>query len=240
MSERMAMEQSRVNVRGTIVAGALLLWLTDAHAATPPAPADETALVAPQTNPSIAAAPSTQKLRLSSRREGIIPYLPGASHRISIRVPEEAIRQGWRCCWIDAFSRETANQLSAHYRKTVAGNDADVMFDAARAEASLRQVAPGVFEGYLPLASSRRVGSHAARLYVHLYRHGVGDGTGDVMLPDDANEYSGALRGAAFERGRYRYARNFLDEPVLIVRFAYAPHRASVDRAGAPPSQLPN
>lgn len=234
------MEKRGANLQWHLIAAALLLSLAGAHATTAPPVIEETTLAAPQARQASAAAPSTQKLRLSSRREGIIPYLPGASYRISIRVPEEAIRQGWRCCWIDAFSRDTASQLSVQYRKTVVGNEADVILDAARAEASLRQIAPGVFEGYLPLASTRRTGSHAARLYVHLYRNGIGDGPGDVMLPDDGIENGGSPRGAGYERGRYRYARNFLDEPVLTVRFAYAPNGTAVDRRGSPPSQLPH
>ena len=190
-----------------------------------------------QVAPLPAAMPGENRtLMLSTRREGINPYLPGAYHVISIRVPEEALQQGWRCCWIEAFSRETAGALSAQYRKPVAGNDADLVFDAARTESLLRQVAPGIFEAPLMLGSVRRAGNHAARLYVHLYRSNddTGSDTGQGSRPAGLGQRS----PAASER--HRFARNFLDEPVLTVRFMTAPAGAAQGDAGAPPSQLPH
>jgi hypothetical protein len=188
--------------------------------------AEETPLAGPQW---ASTAQTGQKLRLSSRREGINPYLPGASHLISIQIPEEALREGWRCCWIEAFSRETANALSAQYGKTVFGNESDLIFDAARTESSLRQVAPGIFTGYLALDSVRRTGSHSVRLYVHLYRL---EDAGDASFYRPVSPQS--------DRSRDRIARNFLDEPVLTVRFMYAANGGLPNRTQAPPSQLPN
>lgn len=187
--------------------------------------AEETPLASPL---AVLSAQNGQKLRLSSRREGINPYLPGASHLISIQVPEVALREGWRCCWIEAFSRETANALSTQYGKSVLGNEPDLIFDAARTESSLRQIAPGIFTGYLALDSMQRAGSHAARLYVHLYRLDAGE----------ASRYRPV--SPQFDRSRERVARNFLDEPVLTVRFMYAANGALRDRSQVPPSQLPN
>lgn len=188
--------------------------------------AEETPLASPLVTSSTQAG---QKLRLSSRREGFNPYLAVASHLISIQVPEEALREGWRCCWIEAFSRETANALASQYGKSVVGNEPDVLFDAARTESSLRQVAPGIFSGYLALDSMRRTGSHAVRLYVHLYR---------LEDAGDASRYRPVL--PQFDRSRERIARNFLDEPVLTVRFMYAANGGLPNRTQAPPSQLPN
>jgi len=175
-------------------------------------------------------------LRLSTRREGINPYLPGAYHVISIRVPEEALQQGWRCCWIEAYSRETAAALSAQYGKPVAGNDADLLFDAARTESLLRQVAPGIYEAPLLLGSARRAGNHAARLHVHLYRSddGTGSEAGQCSRP------AGLGQRSPVTSERHRFARNFLDEPVLAVRFMTAPAGAAPGGAGVPPSQLPH
>lgn len=194
---------------------------------------EEASLAAPQPVAQAASAVlSQQKLRLSSRREGINPYQPGANRLISIQVPEQALREGWRCCWIEAFSRDTANALSAQYRKPVFGNEPDLIFDAARAESSLRQIAPGVFEGYISLQSARRAGSHSAHLYVHLYRLQEAGDAGD------ASRYRSAMQ--PFDRQRDRVARNFLDEPVLTVRFTYAASGALGGGTQAPPSQLPN
>ena len=169
------------------------------------------------------------KLRLSTRLEGINLYLPGANHLISIQVPESALQEGWRCCWIEAFSLETARALSEQYRKPVYGNGPDVLLDSMRTESSLRQVAPGRFQGYLALQSPKRIGSHAAKLYVHLYR---------LDNPDDAAQYRAPFPSR--ERGLERIARNFLDEPVLTVRFAYSQGHDHAGRNQAPPSQLPN
>lgn len=188
--------------------------------------AEETPLASPQ---AIFSTQSGQKLRLSSRRLGINPYRPGANYVVSIQVPTEALREGWRCCWIEAFSRETANALSAQYGRTIIGNDPEVIFDAARTESFLRQVAPGVFESTLALDSLHRTGSHAARLYVHLYR-----------FADSSDVPSDRSLSPQFDRSRERVARNFLDEPVLTVRFMYATRGAVPDRIQAPPSQLPN
>ncbi|MBL8524743.1 MAG: hypothetical protein JNN20_13715 [Betaproteobacteria bacterium] len=218
----------RLALRGCAVVSLLVSLNTAAHV-----PTEETTLASPY---AIQGAQSGQKLRVSSRREGIYPYLPGASYVISIRVPEQALREGWRCCWIDAFSRETANRLSAQYGKSVIGNEVDLVVDAAQAESSLRQITPDLFEGYVRLASIQRAGSHAARLYVHLYRT---DGVSDTAPAYEYGDPRFSVRTSFVERGRYRYARNFLDEPVLTVRFAYPPN-ASSGRSGAPPSQLPN
>jgi len=170
-----------------------------------------------------------EKLRISTRREGINPYLPGANHLISIQVPEATLQEGWRCCWIEAFSLETARALSEQYRKPVQGNSPDVFLDAVRTESSLRQVAPGRFQGYLALQSSRHAGSHSAKLYVHLYR---------LESPDGAARYRAPF--PSLERGLDRIARNFLEEPVLTVRFAYSQGHDQAGRNQAPPSQLPN
>ena len=179
-------------------------------------------------------------LHLSSRREGAFPYLPNAAYVITIRVPEEASREGWRCCWIEAYSKETAKLLSAQYRKTVIGNDPDMIFDAARTEASIRQIAPGIYEGYLALGGTRIARNYAARLYIHLYR---------LVGPVDGLDVAqGEMLFAA--RTHDRVARNFLNEPVLNVRFMYQPRNGwdnengtrygQPDLTGSPPSQLPN
>ncbi len=215
--------------------GMLAVMLLSCRGARAEAIVDGAALAAP----SRATTPGENRnLRLSTRREGINPNLPGANHVITIRVPEEALQQGWRCCWIEAFSRETAGVLSAQYGKAVAGNDADLVFDASGTESSLRQVAPGIFEAALMVGSARRTGNLSARLYVHLYR----SGTGIDSVPDAGQSRRSAAVGqwAPAAHERHRFARNFLDEPVLTVRFMSSPAGAAQGETNVPPSQLPH
>ena len=159
-------------------------------------------------------------LKVTVRREGVVPYLPHASYRISIQVPPERLLEGWRCCWIEAFSKPTAAALSAQWQTGVAGNDPQVQLDANRSEHSLREVAPGRFEGNLWLSARQAAGSHTARIYVHLYQ--LQDGYGP------------------------RIASHFLQDPFIAVRFMYPrmpqplPLRPGDVVPGAPPSQLPS
>ncbi len=213
----------------------LAAMLSACHGAHAEAIHDATPLAARSVAP---IAGENRSLRLSTRREGSNPQLPGAYHVISIRVPEEALLQGWRCCWIEAYSRETAAALSAQYGKPVAGNDADLLFDAARTESLLRQVAPGIYEAPLLLGSARRAGNHAARFHVHLYRSDDGTGSGTDTGQRSRLAGLGPRFPAAHERDRI--ARNFLDEPVLTVRFMTAPAGPAPGGAGVPPSQLPH
>ncbi len=181
---------------------------------------------------------SGMKLQIFQRRDGFVPYLPDASYAITIRAPESALQQGWRCCWIEAYSTQTATALSAEYGKPVRSNPPDVLFDSARTEASIRQIAPGSFTAYLALRSARNEGSHLAQLYVHLYRP---SSDGESSAEEDRGEIR---KSARYERARYRVARNFLEEPALTIRFIYRPkdyQSSTADRIRTPPaSQLPN
>jgi hypothetical protein len=168
-----------------------------------------------------AAEPEPQAgLKVTVRREGVVPYLPHASYRISIQAPPEKLLEGWRCCWIEAFSRPTAKALSAQWQTSVAGNDPQVQLDANRSEHSLREVAPGRFEGNLWLSARQAAGSHTARIYIHLYQPQDGHAT--------------------------RIASQFLQDPFISVRFMYPhvpqplPLRPGDVVPGAPPSQLPS
>lgn len=185
---------------------------------------------------------SATRLELSTRREGIVPYLPHASHVITINAPESALRQGWRCCWIEAYSLEDAKILSTKFTKSVHGNPPDIVFDATRTEASIRQIAPNIFRAYLAIGSTRNEGSHLARLYVHLYRNEETEiitehGAKHARQRSDASDY-------ASERKGNRVALNFLEESVLPIRFTYAPTGYNWGTANRPrdavPSQLPN
>ena len=182
--------------------------------------------------------PSSKKLQIFQRREGFVPYLPGASYAITIRAPESALQQGWRCCWIEAYSVQAAAALSAEYGKPVRSNPPDLLFDSARTEASIRQIAPGSFTASLALGSARNEGSHLAQLYVHLYRPST---SGESPADEDRGENR---KSAFYERARYRVARNFLEEPALTVRFMYRPKDYQPSTADQirtpPPSQLPN
>lgn len=165
---------------------------------------------------STAQAADREPLQISVRREGFVPYMPHASYRINIKVPEAKLYEGWRCCWIEAFSRPVAAQLSLQEQKTVAGNDVDVLLDSRRTEASIRELAPGIFEGSLFLSSTQGWGSRAARIYVHLYQPAEG------------------------------VVNDFLLDPFITVRFMYPPRpvqpslRPGDTVPGAPPSQLPH
>ena len=169
-----------------------------------------------------------ESLQVQVRREGVVPYTPYASYRINIKVPESKLQEGWICCWIEAFSRPVAAMLSAQEQQPVAGNDEDVRLDSPRTEASLREVAPSVFEGSLYLSSTRGWGDRAARIYVHLYQ----------PTPDYA--------GPAWQASRV--ASDFLKNPAITVRFRYPPRalpnlpplRPGDTVPGAPPSQLPH
>lgn len=181
---------------------------------------------------------SGTKLQIFQRRDGFVPYFPDASYTITIRAPESALQQGWRCCWIEAYSTQTAAALSAEYRKAVRSNPPDVLFDSARTEASIRQIAPASFTANLVLGSARYEGSHLAQLYVHLYRPTT---SGESPADEDRGEN---IKSAFYERARYRVARNFLEEPALTVRFIYRPkdyQPSTADQIRTPPSsQLPN
>jgi hypothetical protein len=174
---------------------------------------------APVTVTELAQATQSARLQVTVRREGFVPYMPHANYRISIQAPPELLAQGWRCCWIEAYSKPTAALLRKQWKKFVAGNEPNVLLDAARSEASLRQVGLGLFDGYLSLSSPKETGSHIARIYVHLYQ------AQDVYIE--------------------RTAYEFLHAPFVTVRFMYAPnspHDAPYPRTtvpGAPLSQLP-
>lgn len=169
-----------------------------------------------------------EPLQVQVRREGVVPYTPYADYRITIKVPESKLVEGWTCCWIEAFSRPVAAMLSQQEQRPVAGNDVDVQLDSRRTEASLREVAPSVFEGSLYLSSTRGWGDRAARIYVHLYQ----------PTPDYA--------GPPWQGSRL--ASDFLKNPAITVRFMYPPRalpnlpplRPGDTVPGAPPSQLPH
>jgi hypothetical protein len=178
-----------------------------------------------------------EPLQISVRREGFVPYVPHASYRINIKVPEAKLYEGWRCCWIEAFSRPVAAQLSLQEQKTVAGNDIDVQLDSGRTEASIRELAPGIFEGSLFLSSTQGWGSRAARIYVHLYQPAEG-----IDSPYDPR----TERYRGLGRSDNRVASDFLLDPFITVRFMYPPRpvqpplRPGDTVPGAPPSQLPH
>lgn len=178
-----------------------------------------------------------EALQVSVRREGFVPYMPHANYRITIQVPEAKLYEGWRCCWIEAFSRPVAAQLSLQEQKTVAGNDVDVQLDSERTESSIRELAPGIFEGTLFLSSTQGWGSRAARIYVHLYQPATGvESTPYEQRPE---RYHG------LGRQDKRVAHDFLMDPFITVRFMYPPRPQPAIRPdgtvpGAPPSQLPH
>lgn len=189
---------------------------------------------------STAQAADREPLQISVRREGFVPYMPHASYRINIKVPEAKLYEGWRCCWIEAFSRPVAAQLSLQEQKTVAGNDVDVQLDSGRTEASIRELAPGIFEGSLFMSSTQGWGSRAARIYVHLYQPLEGI---DSQYDPRMERYRG------LGRPDNRVASDFLLDPFITVRFMYPPRplhpnqpplRPGETVPGAPPSQLPH
>lgn len=179
-------------------------------------------------------AQSASRLELSARREGIAPYLPNARHIITMTAPESALQQGWRCCWIEAYSFENAKLLSDKFAKSVQGNPPDIIFDAVRTEASIRQIAPNIFQADVAIGSSRGEGSHSARLYVHLYRHGEIDINADYNVAHTRHTTSTSNR----------LALDFLEASALPIRFTYAPPGQSLRPTSTPrgtvPSQLPN
>jgi hypothetical protein len=188
-----------------------------------------------------ARAADREPLQVTVRREGFVPYVPHARYRINIQVPQAKLLEGWRCCWLEAFSRPVAAQLSLQAQKTVAGNDVDVQLDAWRTESSIRELAPGLFEGELFLSSTQGWGNHAARIYVHLYQ--AAQGMDNAYDPRTEH-----LRGPG--RPDNRVADDFLRDPFITVRFMYAPRplqpsfqpplRPGDTVPGAPPSQLPH
>ncbi|MBC7917429.1 MAG: hypothetical protein H7Y28_06440 [Rhodoferax sp.] len=185
------------------------------------------------------AAPASDRepLQVSVWREGFVPYMPHASYRINVKVPQAKLQEGWRCCWIEAFSRPVATLLTSQEQRTVAGNDVDVQLDSERTEYSLRELAPGIFEGSLYLSSTQGWGSRAARIYVHLYQNAEG-----VDSPYDPR----TERYRGLGRQGNRVASDFLLDPFITVRFMYPPRptqlpiRPGDTVPGAPPSQLPN
>lgn len=186
---------------------------------------------------SMAQTADREPLQVSVRREGFVPYMPHASYRINIKVPQAKLQEGWRCCWIEAFSRPVAALLSQQELKTVAGNDVDVQLDSERTEYSLRELAPGNFEGALYLSSTQGWGTRAARIYVHLYQSAEGV---DSMYDPRTERYR------VLGRQGNRVANDFLLDPFITVRFMYAPRpaqpplRSDGTVPGAPPSQLPH
>lgn len=178
-----------------------------------------------------------EPLQVSVRRESFGSYMPRAGYRINIRVPQAKLQEGWRCCWIEAYSRPVAALLSEQEQKTVAGNDANVQLDSERTESSLRELAPGIFEGALYLSSTQEWGSHAARIYVHLYQS-----ADRVDSPYDPR----TERYRGLGRQGNRVASDFLLDPFITVRFMYSPRpaqpplRSDGTVPGAPPSQLPH
>jgi hypothetical protein len=177
---------------------------------------------------------SATRLELSARRDGIVPYLPHARHVITIRAPESALQQGWRCCWIEAYSLENAKILSGKFTKPVQGNPPDIVFDATRTEASIRQIAPDIFQADVAIGSTRSEGSHLARLYVHLYRIEETGINADYDVTHTRHRTSTSNR----------VALNFLEASSLPIRFTYAPPGHNWTPANTPrnavPSQLPN
>lgn len=181
-------------------------------------------------------------LELAARLEGLAPYLPDARYVITIAAPQFALQQGWRCCWIEAYSLENAKILSRKFMKSVQGNPPDIVFDAARTEASIRQIAPNIFQADVAIGSTRAEGGHLARLYVHLYRIeevdiSSGNGIAHTKQRGNANDHG-------FEPASNRVALNFLEASALPIRFSYAPSGHNWGSANPPrdavPSQLPN
>jgi hypothetical protein len=155
---------------------------------------------------------------------------------LTVKVPLTALQQGWRCCWIEAYSHDAARQLSAQIGRTVLGNADDLLFDAAATESAIRQIAPGVYEVPLQLSSRRRSGNQPARLYVHLYRS---LNQGSAHHEHDGHSQLSVAGYASYFVQRDREARYFLDEPVLNVSFPISALPRASQQLSVP-SQLPN